>query len=98
MGGEVSGRRWWQLSTGTQRLLLFLRAIVKLPELLILDEPFQGIDVSAIRRIQRWLTAELTPEQTLLLVVHDRAELPAGITHTLRLNEGRIVESVRCSS
>ncbi len=88
---EIVGKRWWQLSTGAQRQLLFLRAIVKQSELLILDEPFQGLDVSAIRRVQHWLTTELTPAQTLLLVVHNRAELPAGITHTLQLHEGRVV-------
>jgi len=84
-------RAWWQLSTGTQRLLLFLRAIVKRPELLILDEPFQGMDRATIRQVHAWLASELAPEQTLLLVVHDEAELPAGITGVLRLREGRVV-------
>jgi molybdate transport system ATP-binding protein len=32
------------ISFGEQRLLLLLRAIIKEPKLLILDEPFQGID------------------------------------------------------
>ncbi len=82
--------RWWQLSTGTQRLLLVMRAIVKRPELLILDEPFQGMDSLTIRRVQNWLTRELSVDQTLLVVVHDVHELPAGITHTLRLQNGRV--------
>jgi len=84
----ASSHRWWQLSTGTQRLLLFLRAIVKRPELLIFDEPFQGMDSITIRRIHDWLATDLTTEQTLLLVVHDAAELPPGMTDTLRLSEG----------
>ncbi len=83
-------KRWWQLSTGTQRSLLVLRAIVKRPELLILDEPFQGMDALTIRRIQDWLARELSVDQTLLVVVHDVGELPAGITHTLRLQNGRV--------
>ena len=85
-----SSRRWWQLSTGTQRLLLFLRAVVKRPELLILDEPFQALDAPTIRRVHDWLKSELAPKQTLLIVVHDPAELPSIMTHTLRLNEGRV--------
>jgi len=84
-----ASRRWWQLSTGTQRILLLLRAIVKRPELLILDEPFQGIDDARIREFHRRLADELKSEQTLLIVVHDEAELPAGITHVLRLDRGR---------
>ena len=88
----VATRRWWQLSTGTQRLLLFLRAIVKRPELLILDEPFQGMDEVTIRRVHDWLTSELSGEQTLLLVVHDAVELPSGISDVLRLRDGRVVD------
>ena len=89
----VATRRWWQLSTGTQRLLLFLRAIVKRPELLILDEPFQGMDEVTIRRVNGWLASELSAEQTLLLVVHDAAELPPGISDVLRLLDGRVVDT-----
>jgi len=86
-----ANQRWWQLSTGTQRLLLLLRAIVKRPELLILDEPFQGMDAERIREFHRYLAEELTPDQTLLVVVHDEAELPPGITDILRLDRGRVV-------
>ena len=83
--------RWWQLSTGNQRLLLLLRAIVKRPELLILDEPFQGMDAAHITEFHRFLADELTGDQTLLIVVHDEAELPAGVTRILRLDRGRVV-------
>ena len=83
--------RWWQLPTGTQRLLLLLRAVVKRPELLILDEPFQGMDAAQIGDFHRFLAGELTADQTLLVVVHDEAELPAGITRVLRLDRGRVV-------
>ncbi len=85
-----ASRRWWQLSTGTQRLLLFLRAVIKGPELLILDEPFQALDAPTVQRVHDWLKSELSTEQTLLIVVHDPTELPAAMTHALRLNEGRV--------
>ena len=88
-----STQRWWLLSTGTQRLLLFLRAVIKRPELLILDEPFQALDAQTIRRVNEYLKSELSTEQTLLIVVHDPAELPSVMTHALRLNEGRIAET-----
>jgi len=88
-----ASHRWWQLSTGTQRLLLFLRAVVKRPELLILDEPFQAMDASTIRGIHDWLASELAPQQTLLIVVHDPVELPSLMTHTLRLNAGRVEQT-----
>lgn len=88
---EFASRQWWQLSTGMQRLLLVLRAIVKTPELLILDEPFQGMDSAMVARLSQWLDTELSPEQTLIVVVHDESELPECITRRKTLNSGRVV-------
>lgn len=79
------------LSTGEQRLVLLVRALVKQPLLLILDEPFQGLDVNLIQRCRSWLDSELGPDQTLLFVTHDALELPSCITHVLRLETGKIV-------
>lgn len=88
--GHLIGRAFRQLSTGEQRLVLFVRALVKRPPLLILDEPFQGMDAALVARCRAWLARELAPEQTLLFVTHDPAERPAGVTHTLRLERGRV--------
>src|SRR5207237_7196173 len=40
----LEGRRFDRLSTGEQRLVLLIPALVKMPPLLILDEPFQALD------------------------------------------------------
>lgn len=77
------------LSTGEQRLVLLVRALVKRPPLLILDEPFQGLDPDRIERCRDWIDKELSDDQTLLFVTHDPAELPRCVTRTMRLNKGR---------
>ncbi|MCZ2343455.1 MAG: ATP-binding cassette domain-containing protein [Bacteroidales bacterium] len=82
-----------RLSAGQQRLVLFVRALVKQPPLLILDEPFQGLDAEAIQRARIWLETQLTAEQTLIFVSHHAHELPRTITRTLWLEAGRIRES-----
>lgn len=87
---HLRARAFRQLSTGEQRLILFVRALVKRPPLLILDEPFQGMDAWLVARCREWLARELAPGQALLFVTHDPAELPAGVTHTLRLERGRV--------
>lgn len=94
---DVIGRPFARLSTGQQRLVLLVRALVKSPELLILDEPFQGLDRAAIDHAKAWLDANLLADQTLIFVSHLADEIPASVTHELRLDLGRVVTSPRSS-
>jgi molybdate transport system ATP-binding protein len=86
---DVTDRPFARLSTGQQRLVLLVRALVKEPELLILDEPFQGLDHSTIEHARTWLDAHLRPVQTLVMVTHHPEELPRSVTRVLQLREGR---------
>jgi molybdate transport system ATP-binding protein len=85
-------RPFAQLSTGEQRLVLLVRALVKAPPLLILDEPFQGLDATGIARAREWLDRRLRPDQTLLFVSHVAEELPRTVARRLWLEAGRVVE------
>jgi molybdate transport system ATP-binding protein len=88
---HLAHRAFKMLSTGEQRLVLLARALVKRPPLVILDEPFQGMDATATARCRDYLDRELGPDQTLLFVTHEPGELPHGISKTLRLDRGRVV-------
>ena len=82
---QLLDRSFRSLSTGEQRLVLLLRALVKRPSLLILDEPFQGFDVALLERCRSWLDRELGDDQTLLFVSHDLEELPRCVDRKLEL-------------
>ncbi len=79
------------LSTGEQRLVLLVRALVKEPPLLILDEPFQGLDPPAICSLRFWIETRLRSDQTLIFVSHQPDEIPGTVTQILRLHEGRVI-------
>lgn len=80
------GRPFGRLSSGEQRLLLLARAMVKDPELLILDEPFQGFDPQHTARARAIIDAFCRrPDKTLLFVTHFPDESPECIDRTLRL-------------
>ena len=62
----------------------------KEPPLLILDEPFQGLDDEGIRRARAWLDKNVRPDQTLIFVSHHADEIPRTVTHRLRLTAGHV--------
>ena len=75
-----------QLSSGQQRLVLFLRAIVK-PDvkLIVLDEPFQGMDARMIEQCQEWLNTKLGENQAIVFISHYITEWPKCLTHHIAL-------------
>jgi molybdate transport system ATP-binding protein len=90
--GDLTGVALGALSEGQQRMVLVARALVDEPELLIFDEPCQGLD--AANRDQVLGMVEGIDEYTaasLIYVSHHRDALPRGITHVLRLDGGRVV-------
>jgi molybdate transport system ATP-binding protein len=76
------------LSYGEKRLALIARAMVKSPELLILDEPCQGLDGTNRKRVLALMEriGEGT-ETNLIYVTHHEEELIPCIQHVLRLEK-----------
>ncbi|TEW54313.1 ATP-binding cassette domain-containing protein [Psychromonas sp. RZ22] len=74
------------LSYGEQRLVLILRALVKSPYLIILDEPTQGLDELNRHRILNFLEhLEQQKHSTMLLVSHRRDEFLALFKQHIKL-------------
>jgi molybdate transport system ATP-binding protein len=75
-----------RLSYGQQRLILLARALVKSPQMLLLDEPCQGLDAENCRRLVQTVSSVAAEAGTqILYVTHRRRELPVCITHILEL-------------
>jgi molybdate transport system ATP-binding protein len=89
---DLAGRPFGRLSSGQQRIVLLIRALVKDPPLLILDEPFQVLDAATQGRAREWIDGRLAPDRTVLFVTHNETELPRTVTRRLRLREGAAVE------
>ena len=82
------------LSTGIQRMTLLARALVKAPDLLLLDEPCQGLDSAHRSRFLAIIESVLRhSETTIIYVTHVADEIPKGIHKVLQLQNGRIKRS-----
>ena len=86
--GHLAERKFHEMSSGEQRLILVARAFVKEPSLLILDEPLHGLD-DVNRRMVKDRVDEYCqdPEKTLIYVTHYQEELPQCIDHSLYLEK-----------
>ncbi|MCP4757537.1 MAG: ATP-binding cassette domain-containing protein [Proteobacteria bacterium] len=88
---DLADRSLGTVSIGEQRLVLLARSLVKNPELLILDEPCQGLDVYNRTRIIRLLDRLCRQiSVNLVYITHHFDEMPEAITHVLKLKQGRI--------
>ena len=86
---ELAQRRPRELSYGQMRRALLARAMAGAPRLLLLDEPFTGLDPLQRALHREMLSGLMMRGITLIMAVHHTEDLPAGITHVLRLHNRR---------
>lgn len=85
---QLADTPFLQLSSGEQRLVLLARAFVKDPQLLILDEPFHGLDAYNRLHVKRVIEAFCQRKnKTLIMVTHYESEFPSVITHRMHLTK-----------
>ena len=93
---RVGNMEFGGISEGEQRLILIARALVKGPELLVFDEPCQGLDAANRDQVLRMVDAIAEhAASSLIYVSHHRDALPKIITHELRLEAGRVISKER---
>jgi len=78
------------LSDGVARRLLLARGLLHDPQVLVLDDPFAGLDPVARRDVERLVADAHLMGRTVLAAIAD-ADVPGCFTHVAVLDEGRLV-------
>ena len=86
-------RSFRKLSTGETRKVMLIRALTCKPELLILDEPFDGIDANTLVMLQEHL-ASLVGTVPMIMVLNRFDEMPDFITHVAYMDKGVLVHQI----
>jgi molybdate transport system ATP-binding protein len=77
-----------ELSYGQLRRVLFARALVRAPDILLLDEPYAGLDAPTRAALRARVERAHARGATILIVSHHRQEWPVHTTHELELKAG----------
>lgn len=88
---EVSHRRAGTFSRGMAQRLAIARSIVHEPSVLLLDEPFTGLDEVSAERLSSQLAALRSGGRTLIVVTHDPQRGVELADRAIVLDRGRIV-------
>lgn len=81
------------LSTGETRKLMLIKALSNRPELIVLDEPFDGLDVQSVELL-RSVLIELSASMTMVFVVNRLDEIPVFITHYGYVKNGELQQQL----
>jgi biotin transport system ATP-binding protein len=78
------------LSGGEKKKLTLGGLLIRAPELLILDEPFSGLDYPGVRAVLELLVKLKEEGKGLLVICHDPEKIIAQADRLLLLNRGRL--------
>lgn len=89
---SLIGKTYGQLSQGERQIVLIARGLMAKPELLILDEPCNGLDLFARERLLQQISqlSRLHRAPTILFVTHHTEEILPFISHVCLLRSGEI--------
>jgi iron complex transport system ATP-binding protein len=88
---HLADRMMTTMSTGEARRVLFARALVHDPAVLVLDEPCTGLDPHAAWHVRRALRKLAAGGRSLVLVTHHVEDIVPEIARVVMLRDGRIV-------
>ncbi|MFL4904239.1 CocE/NonD family hydrolase [Streptomyces sp. MMS24-I2-30] len=91
--GEALARAVRTYSQGMRQRLAIAQAMLGLPDLLILDEPTNGLDPPQIREMREVMIRYAAAGRTVIVSSHLLAEVEQSCTHLVVMDRGRLVQA-----
>jgi ABC-type multidrug transport system ATPase subunit len=89
--GPAIDRKVKDYSTGMKQRLMLAQALMRAPDVLVLDEPANGLDPAEVRALRDHLGTLARAGTAVLVSSHQLAEVQQLATHVVVMNQGRLV-------
>jgi ABC-type multidrug transport system ATPase subunit len=93
--GEALDQKVKGYSMGMRQRLMLAQALMGAPEVLILDEPANGLDPGEVRRLREYLRRLAGDGAAVLISSHVLAEIELLATHCVVMNDGSVITAGR---
>lgn len=94
VGLEPKSRKWvLKYSMGMRQRLGIAQAIMEDPDLLILDEPMNGLDNAGVKDMRALLLALKARGKTILLATHSKEDIAALCDRVYEIDAGRLTQA-----
>ena len=90
--GHLRSRRPFTLSGGEKRRAALAGILAMRPEIIVLDEPFSGLDLPGVRSVLESLMLLHSAGHTLIVITHDIDKVLAHATRLIVMDRGKVVE------
>ena len=87
---EIRNSRLKTLSKGERKRLMLALGLLSSQPLLLLDEPFDGLDLRQTRDVMTMLRSDAASGRTLLLSIHQLVDAERVCDRVVLLNDGRV--------
>ncbi|MEM9373727.1 MAG: ATP-binding cassette domain-containing protein [Planctomycetota bacterium] len=89
--GDVSNKKCEELSKGMQQKVQFISSVLHEPELIILDEPFSGLDPVNMRLLRDLIDEQNREGRTVIFSTHVMSQAEQICDHIVMIHNGRKV-------
>ena len=91
--GEFARKPFAELSGGQKQRVLIARALATRPNVLVLDEPTAGVDITATHAVLDFISQIIREREiTVLFVTHDFTLVRDHAQHVVWLHQGRVLQ------
>ena len=88
---EARNQKVKDYSLGMKQRLGLATALLASPDILILDEPINGLDPEGIRWVRNFLQSFVSEGKTVLMTSHYMSELELSVDHLVGISNGKII-------